>query len=489
LLSLLLLLLLLLLSSLLSNKLTIQSPWHSDQHQPSDQPRTHDLVYEELRLRLSLTIHNMEGDKELAVVLRGLVAGMTEVDGLASWREREAAELTRTVQSSLASLQDTQSCDRAKKLVCHLSYAKCGYGCLIHHLTYCLISAHATGRVLVISSQPWYYSDMVIKTLLTPLSSTCTRYTGPTKKVWEVDPSDSTPTLEIPPYSFRKVQFNNQPYLPPAMHTTLAERVYRLVGEPDAWWVGQYVGYILRYNQTVREQLQLYQENIDYSTPIVGIHVRRTDKIGTFGGGFAISQVHELEEYMEKVEMWFRKYEMTHGNTKRQIYIATDEPKVLIECHKKYPEYTIYDNLNIAKSAAKRLRDSEESLLGVIQDIHMLATTNYVVCTHTSNICRLVYELLHYQHGDASTMLHSLDIPWGFQFVRKKVHFKTVVEQPRLSLSREEEVVSVNEQGNYYTRVGNTSLVRGRSRRTGGKQFYRPYTLRQIPSLYNFTHF
>ena len=59
---------------------------------------------------------------------------------------------------------------------------------------------------------------------------------------------------------------------------------------------------------------------------------------------------------------------------------------MLIECHKKYPEYTIYDNLNIAKSAAKRLRDSEESLLGVIQDIHMLATTNYVVCTHTSNV-------------------------------------------------------------------------------------------------------
>ena len=29
------------------------------------------------------------------MVLRGLVAGMTEVDGLASWREREAAELTR----------------------------------------------------------------------------------------------------------------------------------------------------------------------------------------------------------------------------------------------------------------------------------------------------------------------------------------------------------------------------------------------------------
>jgi hypothetical protein len=26
--------------------------------------------------------------------------------------------------------------------------------------------------------------------------------------------------------------------------------------------------------------------------------------------------------------MWFRKYEMSHNRTKRQIYLATDEPQV-----------------------------------------------------------------------------------------------------------------------------------------------------------------
>ena len=31
---------------------------------------------------------------------------------------------------------------------------------------------------------------------------------------------------------------------------------------------------------------------------------------------------------MEKVEMWFRRYEMSHNRTKRQIYLATDEPQV-----------------------------------------------------------------------------------------------------------------------------------------------------------------
>ena len=43
---------------------------------------------------------------------------------------------------------------------------------------------------------------------------------------------------------------------------------------------------------------------------------------GTFSKAF------QVEEYMEKVEMWFRKYEMSHNKTKRQLYLATDEVKV-----------------------------------------------------------------------------------------------------------------------------------------------------------------
>ena len=62
--------------------------------------------------------------------------------------------------------------------------------------------------------------------------------------------------------------------------------------------------------------------------------------------------------------------------------------QVLEEIHEKYPHYTIYDNLNISKSAGidQGQRYSEISLLGIIQDIHMLSLTNFVVCTHTSNV-------------------------------------------------------------------------------------------------------
>ena len=36
-----------------------------------------------------------------------------------------------------------------------------------------------------------------------------------------------------------------------------------------------------------------------------------------------------MEEYMEEAERWFRVYEMSHNKTKRQIYLATDDAKVV----------------------------------------------------------------------------------------------------------------------------------------------------------------
>ena len=39
----------------------------------------------------------------------------------------------------------------------------------------------------------------------------------------------------------------------------------------------------------------------------------------------------------------------------------------------------------------------------------------------------MVYELMHFKHGDASTMVHSMDIPWYFVY-RKSFMFESVME-------------------------------------------------------------
>ena len=110
---------------------------------------------------------------DLKLVLRGLLSQQRDQDGLNTWRVGEAAELTSLVQTALTRLQNPGDCTTAKKLVCHLSYHHCGLGCLVRHTAYCLITALATGRVLVLSNKPWYYS-----TVLRQISNTCTHYQG-----------------------------------------------------------------------------------------------------------------------------------------------------------------------------------------------------------------------------------------------------------------------------------------------------------------------
>ena len=49
---------------------------------------------------------------------------------------------------------------------------------------------------------------------------------------------------------------------------------FRTTIEPDAWWIGQFLGYLMRHNETVRQLLAAEENKIDLSSPVVGIHVR-----------------------------------------------------------------------------------------------------------------------------------------------------------------------------------------------------------------------
>lgn len=72
------------------------------------------------------------------------------------------------------------------------------------------------------------------------------------------------------------------------------------------------------------------------------IHVRRTDKVGTE------AKYHKLEEYMEHAEEYFQSIELVSlKSVKRRVYIATDEPSVLKECHQKYVTNFSYDDILI----------------------------------------------------------------------------------------------------------------------------------------------
>ena len=50
--------------------------------------------------------------------------------------------------------------------------------------------------------------------------------------------------------------------------------IFSLIREPDAWWIGQFVGYLMRPNETVKHILDEAEKNINFSSPVVGVHVR-----------------------------------------------------------------------------------------------------------------------------------------------------------------------------------------------------------------------
>ncbi|XP_063951642.1 alpha-(1,6)-fucosyltransferase-like [Lytechinus pictus] len=135
------------------------------------------------------------------------------------------------------------------------------------------------------------------------------------------------------------------------------------------------------------------------------MQVRRTDKIKWE------AKFHGIEEYMVHAEEFYEKLEKKRGESRgvRRIFLATDEVNLLDEAKKKYPGYVFVSDNKISQSANLASRSSEDSLKGVIVDLHLLARSDFLVCTFTSNICRLAYEVMQHYHVDASSKVRSVD--------------------------------------------------------------------------------
>jgi glycoprotein 6-alpha-L-fucosyltransferase len=67
----------------------------------------------------------------------------------------------------------------------------------------------------------------------------------------------------------------------------------------------------------------------------------------------------------------------------------------------------MYD-VNDTEIAVKN-RHSTSSIQGFLNSIHLLSQCEYVVCTLSSNVCRLVYELMQSRYVDAAWRFKSLD--------------------------------------------------------------------------------
>lgn len=314
---------------------------------------------------------------------------MRENDGHDEWRENEILELSEIVQKRIHHIQNPSDCELARKVACKLD--KCGYGCQVHQLGICLLMSYATGRTMVVEEvdqveygqQPW--SDFFL-----PFSS-CNTTAGKTHAKWgpqHTDPQDPVQVLHVPVTN----QIVPKPdyLLTVAIPEDLSHRLIRVHEDPSVWWLGQFMKYLLRPQPATQVLVDERMEKSQLKAgPIVGIHVRRTDKVTSKEAKF-----HGLEEYMSAVDEYYNNLYMRDPGTtiKRRVYIASDDPKVITEAKEKYPHYEVLGDQKVVATVQKG-RFTTAGLYGIILDTTLLSHCDYIVCTLSSNVCRLIYEL------------------------------------------------------------------------------------------------
>ncbi|KAG8198608.1 hypothetical protein JTE90_026505 [Oedothorax gibbosus] len=381
---------------------TIQDQWlfllnqiHNMQKLLSSNSSNSNIISKSKNILQFIAAHGSEYNSVLQMELKKLASE----DGFNDWRLKEAQDLKEIVQERIFKLQNPGNCSEDPVLVCNLDNPS-GFASGVHDVLWCFIKAYKEQRRLVLLTRHWHYEQNGWEMLFLPLSETC----GNKHSI------DRTIACPIGRNS------NKARWIMRALPQDLGPRIIKLYGDPLAWWYGQFLYYLMRPNPQLNAHLEHLIQVLLFSEPIAAIHVRRTDKIGSE------ATLHDLEEYMEHVEAYFKGLEMTQLETiKRRVYIATDDPRVLIECFTNFPMYEcLYYNGSAEMALTHETRYSNASLLNLVIDIFLMSSTDYLVCTQSSGMCRLAYELkqaLVENLTDASDTVLSLDIPHHYAYV------------------------------------------------------------------------
>ena len=154
-----------------------------------------------------------------------------------------------------------------------------------------------------------------------PLSNTCLDSNGENTTFFNVTNNEHVnyQVVELKTIAhFNDIGFPD--YYPPKVPAQISEKLQQLSGEPYIMFVGNVLRYLLQTNNEFNEYFQKFKNHIDLKHPVVGIHVRRTDKLEWEANN------HTLDEYMTYVEDFYNKIDFTNdrkgskNKTKRVIY-------------------------------------------------------------------------------------------------------------------------------------------------------------------------
>ncbi|XP_078487261.1 alpha-(1,6)-fucosyltransferase-like [Ciona intestinalis] len=390
----------------------------------------------ELWRAIQSEILNFSGGTKKAKVLGKLKerynALLIDMDELLSfddqWRSELAKQATNEVAETISRLQNPEDCNGSRL---SSGMIECGFGCAMHSLVGRFDHAIAQNRRFIINGSQSDYSNGldVIKENFKPISS-CPKENTDLVYVNSVCDMEGCDLLNktkehssnIRDYKYVHVSeitsFHMGAFKPLGASKQLWTKIVNFHGNPTAWWKGQLLRYIMRPNEAIERMLEEERAQIDFGEPIVGVHVRRTDKLFLPGEN---AKFHYFREYMKHVDDWYDRYELqmrklgAKHNIHRRVYLATDDVFVWEKEVKSYSSYTFLGTreFSITAGSSRSSRTSENGLRSIITDITMLSNCNFLVCTFTSEVCNAAYELKQTYSVDASDDAVSLDSMYG----------------------------------------------------------------------------
>nr|XP_002123485.3 alpha-(1,6)-fucosyltransferase-like isoform X1 [Ciona intestinalis] len=307
-------------------------------------------------------------------------------------RNRKSQKLLVELEKRIQTSQNPLKCEKILRCVLPGS----GLGSQMHQLVHCFLAAFGTGRVLVLEKGATMITyGTLVESVFKPLSENCRDRPSPNAVIWNGNTDQNEDVVMV---TFGSIASNRGMFAPPIIPLEMKDELVKLMGEPEAWFAGAFVKYAMRLQPDIQEKIDKATSEMDLAPPLVGIHIRRTDKL------LWEAQHHSVEEYMRHVVEYYdvKNLETNEEPKERKVYVASDDLTTVTELKNKYPNYKFISG----QSASSR---NHEGLVGVVTDVLILSKCDYLVCTFSSNVCRLSYELMHTHTADASVKFHSLD--------------------------------------------------------------------------------
>ena len=201
-------------------------------------------------------------------------------------------------------------------------------------------------------------------------------------------------------------------FLPLAIPASILQVIKCCHSKPDVWWIGQLAAFIMRPNYRLQKLIKRSEFNLGLpKNQYLGCHIRRTDKVGSE------AKFHHVYEYYTALRDSYQmlKHSKSFRNLTNVVYLATDDAEAVEEFKSDFKFFKIKADLDSVESAAVMERKAKRSIAKAIVDIFILSKSQFIVCTFSSQFCRIAYELMQsHEAMDMSWRAESLDDMYYF---------------------------------------------------------------------------